>query len=113
MLTQIGDHSGAWRSSVTAFSSWPEEGTLPMSRPTFTTLKRVLLDLGFQTRILPGLHVMFEHQSSDTLVILRPYRDDEVIEQGTLAGIRRLLDEKGVIDRSRLDELLREQSLAG
>jgi hypothetical protein len=84
-----------------------------MSRPTFGTLRQVLLDLGFRTRTLPAGHIRFDHAPSDTLVILRPYKDDDTVDQGNLIGVRRLLDEKGVIDRDKFDELLRERSLAG
>jgi hypothetical protein len=83
-----------------------------MSRPTFGTLRQVLLDLGFQTTTMPKGHIRFDHAPSDTLVILRSYKEHEPVDEGNLVGIRRLLDEKGVIDREKFDELLRERSLA-
>jgi hypothetical protein len=83
-----------------------------MLRPTFGTLRQVLIDLGFRTTTMPAGHIRFDHLPSDTLVILRPYKDDDIVDQGNLQGVRRLLDEKGVVDRNKFDELLRARSLA-
>lgn len=83
-----------------------------MIRATFSAFRQVLLDLGFQDRSVPGSHVLLEHQGTDTVVLLRPYRDDEFIEPAILVGFRRILDEKGVVGREHFEELLRQQSLA-
>jgi predicted RNA binding protein YcfA (HicA-like mRNA interferase family) len=84
-----------------------------MTKTTFFAFRQVLLGLGFQDRSVPGSHVLLEDRGSDTVILLRPYRDTEVLAPATLLGWRRILDEKGVISRERLDELLREHSLAG
>jgi hypothetical protein len=81
-------------------------------RPTFAALKKVLLGLGFEEKESPGPGVVFRHAGSDALVILHPYKANEVVDLAEIVGIRRLLDEKGVIPREEFDELLRARSLA-
>jgi hypothetical protein len=84
-----------------------------MHHPTFHALRQVLLDLGFQTKVLPTAHVRFEHPRSKTVVVFRPYREEEAVDQAMLVGVRRLLDERGVVPRDQFDDLLRQQCLAG
>ncbi len=84
-----------------------------MTRPTFSDFRSVLLGLGFQDRSVPGSHVLLEHAPTDTVVLLRPYRDAELLEPATLRGTRRILDEKGVVPGERFDDLLRQRSLVG
>lgn len=84
-----------------------------MTQPTFGAFREVLLGLGFQDRSVPGSHVRLEEARSDTVVLLRAYRDEEPMDAATLAGIRRILDEKGVVSRDRFDDLLQRCSLAG
>jgi predicted RNA binding protein YcfA (HicA-like mRNA interferase family) len=83
-----------------------------MVHPTFSDLQHVLLDLGFRDRSVPGSHALLDHPKSETVVLLRPYRDDEIIDGATLLGIRRILDEKGVVSRDRFDDLLRQRAVA-
>jgi predicted RNA binding protein YcfA (HicA-like mRNA interferase family) len=83
-----------------------------MTIPTFADFRDVLLGLGFQDRSVAGAHVLLEHTDTDTVVLLRPYQDTEELDPATLLGIRRILDEKGVVTRDRFDDLLRRQSLA-
>jgi hypothetical protein len=84
-----------------------------MSNPTFGALCQVLKDLGFQAKAAPQPPAVFEHARSGTLVFLRAHTADEPVDQANLLGIRRLLDERGVVARERFDELLKERSLAG
>jgi predicted RNA binding protein YcfA (HicA-like mRNA interferase family) len=84
-----------------------------MSGPTFQAVRQVLVDLGFQTTVLPTSHIRFEHSRSKTVVVFRPYEEEEVVDQAMLVGVRRLLDERGVVSRDRFDALLRQQFQAG
>jgi predicted RNA binding protein YcfA (HicA-like mRNA interferase family) len=84
-----------------------------MLTPTFQTLRQVLLDLGFQMEALPTSHIRFTHPRSETVVVFRPYKEDEAVDQAMLIGVRRLLDERGVVSRDEFDDLLRQQPLAG
>jgi predicted RNA binding protein YcfA (HicA-like mRNA interferase family) len=81
--------------------------------PTLSDLRQVLLGLDFQDRSVPGSHVLLEHPPTDTVVLLRLYGENEAIDPVTLRGISRILDEKGVVGRQRLDELLHHRSVAG
>jgi hypothetical protein len=62
---------------------------------------------------VPGSRIWFEHAATNTRILLPPFADDEHLDPGNLAGVRRLLDERGLMDRERFDELLRERSLVG
>jgi hypothetical protein len=84
-----------------------------MNGPTFATIQRILVDLGFQVRSVPGSHVLFERPGTDTWVLLRPYQDDDVVWGPNVVGIRELLDAKGILPAERFDELVKERSLAG
>jgi hypothetical protein len=84
-----------------------------MHQPTLSDLRQVLLGLKFHDRSVPKSHVLLEHGATNTVVLLRPYRDDEVIDPVTLLGISRILDEKGVVSRERFDDLLHQRTLAG
>ncbi len=83
-----------------------------MNRPTFATLCQMLTDLGVQAKPGPRSATAFEHARSGTLLFLRSHVPEEIVDQANLVGIRRLLDERGVVDRERFDELLRERTLA-
>ncbi|HWG47488.1 MAG TPA: hypothetical protein VN688_32295 [Gemmataceae bacterium] len=82
-----------------------------MSEPTFGDLRQVLLGLGFQENPSPS-RVRFEHARTDTIVLLRPYAADDVVDPAALFAVRRLLDERGVVGREEFDTLLRTRSLA-
>jgi hypothetical protein len=75
-------------------------------------IQRILLDLGFQARPVPGSHVLFELPGTETWVLLRPYREDEVVWPPNVLGIRGLLESKGILPGERFDELVKEHSLA-
>jgi hypothetical protein len=81
-----------------------------MSRPTFHDVRQVLLDLGFQETVLPTSHLRFKQPRSGTVLFFRPYQEQEPFDPSTLVGVRRLLDERGVVERARFDEMLRAVS---
>jgi hypothetical protein len=86
---------------------------MTMTETTFGNFRRVLLGIGFTDHSVPGEYVRLENKEFGSVIVLRPYKDDEILEPIQLLGYSRILHEQGVIDRGRLDELLRERSLAG
>jgi hypothetical protein len=84
-----------------------------MKGPTFATIQRILLDLGFQNRSVAGSHTLFELPGTDLWVLLRPYRQNDIVWPPNVMSIRGLLDSRGVLSGERFDELVKEPSLAG
>ena len=84
-----------------------------VNKVTSLALKSVLLRLGFRDRSVAGSHVLLDRPDADAVVLLRPYREEEIIDPVNLLGLRRILDEKGVIAKERFDDLLQHHSLAG
>jgi hypothetical protein len=84
-----------------------------MRSPAFHALRQVLLDLGFQPKVLPTSHIRFDHPRSETVVVFRPYEEDEAVDRAMLVGVRRLLDERGVVSRDEFDDLLHQRSFEG
>ncbi len=80
---------------------------------TFADLRQILLDLGFQMKVVTGSHVVFEHGPAHARLVLEPYAEDETVDPATFAIVGRNLDERGILPRARFDELLRERPLAG
>jgi predicted RNA binding protein YcfA (HicA-like mRNA interferase family) len=76
----------------------------------FVTLQRVLTDLGFVETRVPGSHVVFEHAPSDTVFLFRTYRPRDKVTAADLIGVRKLLDEKGLVTSASFDELLHQPS---
>lgn len=90
-----------------------EHGETALHGPTYATIRRILLDLGFQARSVPGSHVLFEQPGTDIWVLLRPYQDDDIVWGPNIVGIRELLEAKGLLPGERFDELVKDHSLAG
>ncbi len=82
-----------------------------MSQITFGELRQVLQGLGFHEDASPT-RFRFEHAGTGTIVLLRPYVEEDIVDPTALIAVRRLLDERGVIGREELDVLLRKRSLA-
>jgi predicted RNA binding protein YcfA (HicA-like mRNA interferase family) len=80
---------------------------------SFADLQQILLELGFHMKVVPGSHVVFEHDPARARLVIEPLADDETVDQATLAIVARNLDEHGILPRGRFDELLRERALAG
>ncbi len=83
-----------------------------MSRKvTETEIENLLHHLGFQqVACIPGSHKAFQHGPSDAVVVLGCYPPDEQLNPAVVVGIRRLLDEKGVIDSDSFDHKLAKLS---
>jgi hypothetical protein len=63
----------------------------------FAAVADLLKGLGFVETTLPQSHLCFEHASSQTILVYRPYRPADVVTPGDLAKTRRFLDEKGLL----------------
>lgn len=72
---------------------------------TFGTLDRLLNRLGFVETLVPSSHVTYEHRSSETIILLRPHKPEERVEQRTWAAVRRILDKNGLMGRDESDKL--------
>ncbi|MBV9123826.1 MAG: hypothetical protein JO112_10755 [Planctomycetes bacterium] len=80
---------------------------------TFANLRQLLLDLGFEMKVVPDSHVVFEHGPAHARLVTEPFADGETVDPATIAVVGRNLDERGILPRARFDELLRERALAG
>jgi hypothetical protein len=82
-----------------------------MSKYAFADVRQLLLDLGFQMKVVPG-SVVFEHAPAHARLVLEPFADGEPVDAATLAIISRNLDERGILSRARFEDLLQKHSVA-
>jgi hypothetical protein len=80
---------------------------------TFDSVHRLLDGLGFVQIPARKSAVLFEHKASETLLVFRPHKGEESIDPVTLSVVRKMLDEKGLLDREDFDEALHGVSLNG
>jgi hypothetical protein len=78
---------------------------------SFAVLLRVLQDLGFVRKKVGGPQVVFEHGSADTVFLFRAYKACDKVAAADLIGVRKILDERGVIEPRALEEMLHEPSV--
>jgi hypothetical protein len=71
---------------------------------TFAQLKKLLATLGFRGSAQPT-HLSFEHPASGTVFLFRTYRAAEAVAPANLAAVRRLLDERGLLEADQFDKL--------
>lgn len=83
-----------------------------MPECTFATLRELLLGLGFSLRTANDTFV-FEYPAASARLFLDLFADDEKVDPGTLAIVRRNLDERGILPRSRFVAMLEQRPLAG
>jgi hypothetical protein len=84
-----------------------------MSNYVFADLRQLLLDLGFQMKVVPGSGVVFEHTPARARLVLEPFADGDTVDPATLAIVGRNLDERGILSRARFEELLQKRAVAG
>jgi hypothetical protein len=66
-------------------------------RITYGQLRSVLTSLGFrETRLAKG--VCLEHPQSDTEFLFRPYQANDQVTPGELFVVRKMLDERGLLE---------------
>lgn len=72
----------------------------------FAELRQFLLDLGFQEESFNGGHHRFRHDPSDTVFLFRPYNPEDSVILVHYLMVRRILDERGLLDTSTFDRFL-------
>jgi predicted RNA binding protein YcfA (HicA-like mRNA interferase family) len=77
---------------------------------TFADLRRVLQGLGFTETVVPGSHIVFDHATTGTQIVVPPYRDKDLVHPRHLAVARRYLDENGLVRRDAFEALWRKVS---
>ena len=77
-------------------------------RIQFADLCELLDELGFSPTMQP-IHIVFEHPASDTLLVLRRYRADELVTPANLTAVRKLLDERGLLPADEFDSRLHKE----
>jgi hypothetical protein len=76
----------------------------------FAALRRILLDLGFEERVLPSSHLAYYHEPSDTLILLRAYQPGDALSMPDLVAVRKQLDAHGVLSADAFDARQRKVS---
>jgi hypothetical protein len=76
----------------------------------FPDLQRVLEGLGFVRKKVGGPQVLFEHGPSDTWFLFRAYKPQDKVTDADLIVVRKILDEKGLLEPEALEELLHQPS---
>ena len=84
-----------------------------MTECTFGYLRDLLLGLGFHMQSVAGPSLLFELRGAGIRLVMEPFEEADLVDRSTLAIVRRNLDERGVMPRSRFDELLQKRSLVG
>jgi hypothetical protein len=80
---------------------------------TFSELKKILLDLGYEMKVAPGKAFVFEHEPAHSRLYLEPFADSDKVDTTTLAIVAHNLDVRGILPRDQFYDLLRQRSLAG
>lgn len=78
---------------------------------TFRDVECILAKLGFVRLQTAGDHRAFRHEETDTLIVLPGGPADRELDGIHRAAVRRMLDERGVVDGAAFDTLL-AQSMA-
>ncbi len=76
---------------------------------TYRDIECVLAELGFDRLQSTGDHRAFRHEESDTLIVLPGWPADNELDAIHRAVVRRMLDERGVIDGDAFDSLLAQR----
>jgi hypothetical protein len=79
-----------------------------MSEPRFkfASLRHLLSDLGFVEVPVSKPYVGFQHDESDTLIVLPSYRSNSSVAPHHLAQVRIMLDAKGLMAADDFDRLV-------
>ena len=82
------------------------------SKVTSAALDRLLADLGFSRTPVEGSYLAYQHGPSDALLVVRSRRPRDKVDEKTLIVVRKILVEKGLIERDVLDSRLEANSAA-
>jgi hypothetical protein len=72
---------------------------------TFAELRQFLGNLGFRMTRLPT-GIVFEHEPSNTVIVLRRYRSRETVSPTDLAVARTMLDQRGLMEERAFEQAL-------
>jgi len=75
-------------------------------RITFREFEALLLRLGFAHSKPRGDHRYYRHDASDTVILLPDYAPDDLVRPHHAIAIRRLLDEKGLLESVEYDRVV-------
>ena len=79
---------------------------MPEPRFKFSSLHQILLELGFKEVPVTKPYIGFQHDGSDLLIVLPPYRGNSLVALHHLAYVRMMLDGKGLMDAEAFDRLV-------
>jgi hypothetical protein len=77
---------------------------------SFATLQHVLEGLGFVKAQTAGPQQVFEHAPSDSVFLFRAYKPRDKVTPADLIAVRKILDDKGVIEPEALEDMLHQPS---
>jgi hypothetical protein len=79
-----------------------------MAQPRFkfAGLRQILSDLGFKQVPVTKPYVGFQHDDSDTLIVLPSYRSNSPVAPHHLVQVRITLDAKGLMAAEEFDRLV-------
>jgi hypothetical protein len=83
---------------------------MPLNHLPFAKLRRLLLDLGFNERVIDGKYLGFTHEESGCFFSLPLYRPQERVSNADLVGVRSQLDWRGLLSEEAFDAALRKAS---
>ena len=64
---------------------------------TFSDLEKLLFRLGFVSGVTAGTQKIFQHSTSDTVLLFPAYQPQEPLRAIHLVGVQKMLVEKGLI----------------
>lgn len=73
---------------------------------TFADLEKLLLKLGFTAPKTSLPQKIFQHESSDTLIVLPPYRSQDILRPIHLLSTKKLLVERDLISQAAFEGAL-------
>jgi predicted RNA binding protein YcfA (HicA-like mRNA interferase family) len=73
---------------------------------TFAKLDGYLAGLGFHIKPVEDSHVAYQHPASGAVIVLRPHRASDKVNQSVWAVVRRTLVENGLVEPESLEEWL-------
>jgi len=79
---------------------------MPDPRVKFSSMRQILLDLGFREVPVTKSHIGFQHDGADLLIVLAPYRGNALVAPHHLVYVRMMLDGKGLMDAEAFDRLV-------
>jgi predicted RNA binding protein YcfA (HicA-like mRNA interferase family) len=79
-----------------------------MSEPRiqFSRLRQLLADAGFREVTISAAHVGFQHDASETLIVLPEYGPNANVAPHHLAQVRVTLDAKGLVETREFERRL-------